>query len=578
MLEQQLVDYIKKAREAGQADAQTMALLTKNGWTDAEIQEAISSMGQLQETAQSKPVVQSQPVVQPEVEVIQPEIVSQPQVVAQPQPAMPSDFSAAKQQQDQIQASAKKGNTPYVGKRSHVFVKLLMVLIILVVLGGAAFFVAGQYINLPWNPLKPDAATVIGKMMTNMKDVKTSHSVSKIEFDIINNTNKSEQANILVTAEGDNDVSNANSTKGSSTFTIKLMSPMLTSPLATLNVSTVMAAQTLYFKVNNITVADAYASYIGASASQIQGKWLKLDQDSAKALSAISGGSATMPNVSQADTLTLTKKMQDLVLSENIFSVNKQLDDQVVSGQNTYHYLLTISKDKMKSLMTKVVALEVQEASKMQSANTQSVDMSSPLMQNMIQSVVTTVVDALGDVNVEVWIGKKDYLLYEAKFDKTIDLSKVLAAVGSSSTQAQGMQFEIKFDSTGSNFNKTVTIQIPEGAQKVEDMVMPILKQQNITADMSQIGYLAQYLFSTSKSHAPLCNKGMLNGYLANYGPTLVQISTDIVAQGAKRPGCFSDATSYCVSIELQNGGFMCVGGAGTVGSAKCTSAKTVCK
>lgn len=66
-VEQQLVDYIKKARSAGQLDDQSRALLYKNGWTVAEVDEAVASMTQPQIQpkpqfqAQAKPQIQQQP-------------------------------------------------------------------------------------------------------------------------------------------------------------------------------------------------------------------------------------------------------------------------------------------------------------------------------------------------------------------------------------------------------------------------------------------------------------------------------------------------------------------------------------
>ena len=60
MPEQQLVDYIKKARQMGQQDSQTKVLLSKNGWNDDEINEAVSAAGG------EKPTVQEQPLNQPQ--------------------------------------------------------------------------------------------------------------------------------------------------------------------------------------------------------------------------------------------------------------------------------------------------------------------------------------------------------------------------------------------------------------------------------------------------------------------------------------------------------------------------------
>ena len=43
-VEQQLVDYIKKARGADQSDTQSRSLLYKSGWTEAEVNDAFAAL------------------------------------------------------------------------------------------------------------------------------------------------------------------------------------------------------------------------------------------------------------------------------------------------------------------------------------------------------------------------------------------------------------------------------------------------------------------------------------------------------------------------------------------------------
>ena len=75
MAEQQLIDYIQKARQANQGDEQSRALLIKNGWTDAEVNDAILAL----------PKTQSQP----EPAEIKPQVQSQPQITSQPETKIP---------------------------------------------------------------------------------------------------------------------------------------------------------------------------------------------------------------------------------------------------------------------------------------------------------------------------------------------------------------------------------------------------------------------------------------------------------------------------------------------------------
>jgi hypothetical protein len=85
MAEPQLIDYIKKARSAGQGDEQSRSLLLKNGWTDTEVNEAFSAIDPGQAQTQQQPRTQPQPEVQPE-----------PQVESQPRPQLVDHINKAR--------------------------------------------------------------------------------------------------------------------------------------------------------------------------------------------------------------------------------------------------------------------------------------------------------------------------------------------------------------------------------------------------------------------------------------------------------------------------------------------------
>jgi Na+-transporting methylmalonyl-CoA/oxaloacetate decarboxylase gamma subunit len=113
MAEQQLVDYIKKAKGVGQTDEQTRTLLYKNGWTEAEVSEAFAAVSQPQPQVQPQYQPKPQPQVQPQ----------QPQV--QPAQIVANDMD--------VSANKKKSRLWILG--------LIVVLIVLVVLiAGLAFY------------------------------------------------------------------------------------------------------------------------------------------------------------------------------------------------------------------------------------------------------------------------------------------------------------------------------------------------------------------------------------------------------------------------------------------------------
>ena len=205
------MDYIKKAKEAGQSDEQTRSILYKSGWTEQEVGEAYAVLNPQTAQTQPKPQPQAQPQVasQPKIDdqpkVVQQQVKPQAQVQPKIEPAKttPQYQSQPKFQQQPTMASPQS-DMPRI-RKSHLFLKLIMVLIILVILGGAGYFVAGQYIKLPYLDAftkisAPKPEVIISKMMANMKSVKTSHAVLQGNISAVDSKNVA-QGKLFFSAE-----------------------------------------------------------------------------------------------------------------------------------------------------------------------------------------------------------------------------------------------------------------------------------------------------------------------------------------------------------------------------------------
>jgi len=556
MLEQQLVDYIKKAKEAGQPDDQTRGLLYKNGWTEAEVNTAFTAINQ--------PQVQAQPAPEPQPQ--QPQQQPQPQIQAQPEPQYRPQPQPQYAQEDMRRQ-----------KKPHIILKLIIALVIIFALGTAGLYVVAQYVNLPWNPFWPNPEKVMNKMIENMKNVKSSHTALQLEL------SAAEQGKFLLTIDGDSDMTDTNNPKMNFTFTVNGTTEGVTDPVVSVDASVIVINKISYFKINSINMPGG-ALLPGVTISQITGKWFKVDEDSIKALSKAQPEMyITDTSISQAGNPELAKKIQDLIVTNNVLSIKKQLGDQTISGQNTYHYLLKIDKNKLKDLITKTMALLAEEEAKSKTSGL------SMLEQNMAGAVANTIVDAIGDINIEMWIGKKDSMLYKVKVDKSFDLNQILGSImgnTATGTPEEKQQIDIKFSVVNSKFNKPVLIESPvtagENIQKFEDVLLspsePNPKTQIIKNDLSKILDIGDSLFLESGSYSSLCNRGLLNGYLANNGAELIRLNNDIIRQGAKKPVCFSDVEGFCVSTQLTDRSYLCVDGTGAEGTTRCLSATTICK
>jgi hypothetical protein len=613
MAEQQLIDYIKKAREAGQNDDQSRDLLYKNGWTLAEVNEAIMALTrpqseiktveqpkvevkpqpqiQSQPKIETKPEIkiESQPFVQPKTE-IKPEVIKQPEIkpvsvasqpAVQPQP----------QAQPQYRPSFEQNNMPRMGN-SHMLSKIITTLIIIIVLGGAGYFTAGQYLNLPfsgffWNFFAPKPEVVIAKMMSNMSSVKSAHTTMQWTLGVTGTDGKTSQGQVSINTNSETDALDAKNPKSSGNFTISFTNPGSASSNVSAVVSVTVINGTTYVKLNDAIIPSAIYSANGPDISKIKGKWFKIDKDSIKALSEANGqtGMINIPSY-QPNNADMVKQLQSLMATENMFSVTKQLNDQTISGHNTYHYLVSVDKNKLKDLIAKIIALEIQFASQNNPGTN-----SGALATNMVQAVVNTFVDSIGDINMEIWVGKSDFMLYQVNLDKSIDLGKVAEAalgyVPEPEPGVDGMQLSIKLNMINSNFNKAINVQVPASSQKIEEVLLPLINTptanaspatKQIKSDMTAISSTAGLLFNTSKSYATLCKAGALNGSVPTYGPSLITSVRDMIKQGAKNISCLSDAENYCLSARTIEGGYLCVNKNKKLGTTQCITPATVCK
>jgi len=553
MAEQQLIDYIQKARQAGQVDDQSKSLLYKNGWTEQEVNDALLAIGQTQPKPQQQPAtqVQAQPKLeQQEVQIQQ----SEAQTQYQPQEKPKYQYQMA-------------DSMPMERKSGHLILKLLIVLIILVALGGVGWFFKDQVMGFVSNIslFGPSSDKVLQNMLANLKDVKSSHSLTQINVEVKDDSDAA-VGSLSLETEGDGDVTDPQNPIGNYNVTINLdLSSAPTPSQISAKISMIGIGTTSYAKIENLQIPTEYLN--GFDVSNILGVWFKIDQNSLNAISQVESGSVNPVNLSQTNNQELTQKVRDLLLSENMLAVDKELSDETINGQATYHYLVKITKDKLKDFLTKFIDLSMQEAAKAQGSTEPD---SNTLISGMMSGFVSPIIDAFGDLDMDMWIGKKDFMLYQVKIDKSVDLSGLVPNINN--------KLAIKLTTNSSDFNKAVLVQAPENPQNLEDIVIPLLKVQKIQADMAGLNNNAQTVFNLNKSYSTVCIKGLLNGYQKEVGAELVATNTDIISQGGKKPECFSSVNSYCISTQMLDGSFTCVSSNGVLGKTKCTSAITVCE
>ena len=126
--------------------------------------------------------------------------------------------------------------------------------------------------------------------------------------------------------------------------------------------------------------------------------------------------------------------------------------------------------------------------------------------------------------------------------------------------------------------NSPVQITEPTDYQNLSDVLGPKTPASPIDTELNNIAQYAQSIFSGSNDYSSLCARGLLNGYNSVAGANLITSNNNIVKNGGKKPACFASATNYCISTQLADGTWECVGINASPGKTQCTSVATVCQ
>jgi len=528
MAEQQLVDYIKKAKEAGQTDEQTRSLLFKNGWTENEVTDAFSALvvqPQVQAQVQTQPQTQAQPVAQ-----VQPKIQTNP-------------------------VSMINETKPEETRRSPIKAVVVGLAVFIVIIGLAfgGYYVAGMYINLPWNPFWPNPETILNKSLENSLNIKTGSSDSTISLAYDNGPSQAGKATLYISSK--QDISDIKNPKASISLQFKdvSISGLPSIDFSSAKVDLVMIGSTIYLKLSDSPIWDS----LNPQASQLKGVWIKIDESSLKSFIPSEGQVSMVGSENITYDPEIIKKVQNIIVGQKIFSVTKQLADESINGKSTYHYTLKISKEKLTTFISKI--LEEQLKAGQSNLSEQEITM----IQGIFSATVGVFVNYIGDIDYDVWIGKTDKIMYKSVLNKDIDLAKF--SVFGDKDMAGNLK--IKVEVINSDINKPITIQEPAESQNLEDLIGPARQINKIKSAFLSVDGLAAQFFTTNKSFYSLCKSKSLTDTLAS-----------ATTAGASSISCFAQRSAYCVSAKLPDGSYVCMSSKGVLGKAKCLTASSICQ
>lgn len=524
---QQLVDYIKKAKQVGQTDEKIKTFLVTGGWTEAEMAEAFA-------------------VVNP-----------------------PSASTSPNIQQPKAKPALPQINNFKTPKEHRSIIRPLIGFLVIMLFFAGAYIVAGQYINLPFNLFGPSPEQVIMKAWENLKNVKsqtfsTEFSASSKDLQTGTKTGGVKASfDIKVKASGGFDsvnklgdvqasLSALATDQDSNKFEISLAGDAK------------LIQKDLYLQLKEINLGQfaMFLALFGApDPSEFKGQWIRVpldeasQQDLSQQFQTISGQQTAVDKDLQD---AITKITKIILVDKKVYDIKKLADNKSAEGQE-YHYFVSLNQKKFLDAAPDIFKVLQDLYAKTNPGQTPPADMTLVEFQKGINDFF----NKFGIFSTDLYIGKSDNFFHKFQFKKDLDMSKIGNAgdytgiVTISYTMEQGA------------INKEIKVTPPENSKTFEELFAPYIKNSQIEQNFSQIYGLGVSIFSKSKSYSTLCS----NTSIAN-------VLKDIKNLGIKNVLCLASTTNYCISAQLDNGSYKCMGSgtSGIPGTTKCISAKTMCK
>lgn len=343
--------------------------------------------------------------------------------------------------------------TPSKGPLRLIIKIVVGVVVILMVGIGVAL---GTRIWDPlWNPFRPEPEEVMEKMATKMKELKTIHSEVKIEFKMIDEKLK-QGMQISVSLNSDSDVTDPKNSKEAVNFSFEMTN--LKAENLLLGGENRITGDTSYLKLDTIEISSEFVPLLmmfGIDLSKIQGQWIKLDKEVLESLT----GRASGPEVSEEEQEKLREKLLRLFKEKKVYYVKEELPDQKIEGKKAYHYVLALDREKIKEVIPELFKITTESSKEEIPVG----EFGTAFMAGGIAESIDRFLEKIGGIDIEVWIGKKDGLLYKAKLEKEIDASKIEKG-------AKGKMI-IKVNVEFSNFNEPTTIEAPKDFIEAKDLI-----------------------------------------------------------------------------------------------------------
>jgi len=324
-------------------------------------------------------------------------------------------------------------------------------LISIIVLIGIAGLGVLSYIQ-GWYPFALSNQEILSRTFTKMGEVKTLHydltaKFEQVESSSLNNLGL-EGINLKIIGDFDN--RDAENPKSKADLEIRLslqgMDMFLKGEL-------ISSREKAYYKIVTIPApVTAFLEMFGLDVSKMENQWIEVDV-------------GEMSDLSE-EKITESKKMleeiAELFRGKEFLKINEKFPDDKIGDKKVYHFLVSLNVEVIEVLLPDLLDIlsEYDEDGAFSEIDKEE------FIENFRESS-----GKIGEMDFELWVGTKDYLLYRFKIEEEI------------TTEGETAQITVNCDL--SDFDQEINIEVPENAKSIEE-IFPVSELLGQSMDFVQ--------------------------------------------------------------------------------------------
>jgi hypothetical protein len=315
-----------------------------------------------------------------------------------------------------------------------------------------------------WNPFRTNPDEVIKKAKDNFSQLNSFRSDIEIESVIKNEDEKKLNAKFSI----DEDKTEVENQKIKTDFSINFSKGREEYSLSGQDIS---IGKNNFIRFENFPLLDFFAK-IGFYPNEIKGCWLKFDFETIKELLETIekeiGIDGLVENFERSKIVQeeTENKLKDLLEGKEFYFVKKELPDEKIDGKKTYHYILVLNREEIKKILPDLMKIYSRATFNIIPENFQPPPRDRERIVADLTEKIDQILEKIGETEFELWIGKKDFLIYKIELKKEIDLAELDG----------GGSLSIKLNINFSNFNEKVNVIQPAEFSTIKEVFEEIFE------------------------------------------------------------------------------------------------------